>query len=103
MSWETRHGRRHYYAARRVDGKVEKTYFGSGDVAEIAARQDADARAAREAFSAAIVQERARLFPADQALAALEEACERTFSAAMVAAGYHRSNYCRWRRRRGRA
>lgn len=38
MGWEERKGRRYYYKAERVGGRVVKRYVGTGRLAELAAR-----------------------------------------------------------------
>ena len=41
MPWESRPGGRYYYSARRVGGRVIKTYYGRGILGAEAARLDA--------------------------------------------------------------
>ncbi len=90
MSWEMRQGRRCYYSASWADGRVRKVYHGSGVLAELAASQDAEARARRHASAKAVIEEEARLRPADLALEELDQACERALSASLLVAGFHR-------------
>lgn len=40
MAWETRNGRHYYYRKRREDGQVVSEYFGTGELAMLAARLD---------------------------------------------------------------
>src|SRR4051794_2815929 len=101
MAWETRKGRRYYYAARKRAGRVVKRYCGGGVAGEVAAELEAEARRLRAERAAALERERARLRPADAAMAALDRACALTIEAELVAAGYHRVNFM-WRRRRAR-
>jgi hypothetical protein len=42
MGWEIRRGKRYYYRTERVNGRVVKTYVGTGPAAEEAARADAE-------------------------------------------------------------
>jgi hypothetical protein len=44
MAWEYRHGKtkKYYYKSRKVNGKVKKTYYGSGITAELFAYLDAE-------------------------------------------------------------
>ncbi len=53
MGWETRRGRRYYYRACKVNGRVTKAYVGSSPVAEALAWQDAQGRAERLAAAGA--------------------------------------------------
>jgi hypothetical protein len=54
MGWETRRGRRYYYRACKVNGRVTKAYGGSGPVAEFLAWQDAQGRSERLAAAEAL-------------------------------------------------
>src|SRR4051812_23968619 len=98
MAWEPRPGGRYYYRSVRVGGQVRKVYVGRGAVAEVAAEQDADAKAWRVARAAAARAEQARLGPPEEAMAVLERACDLALEAAMTAAGYRKVNYA-WRHR----
>jgi hypothetical protein len=40
MAWETRRGRKYYYRATRVNGRVVKLYVGAGEEAAAAAAAD---------------------------------------------------------------
>ena len=102
MAWETRKERPYYYAAARVDGRVVKTYFGRGQAARLAASFDAEARANRAAERAALAALREQLAGPDRALSELETASDQLLEAGLLAAGYHRTNYGPWRRRRER-
>jgi len=100
MGWESRGGRRYFYRAGRVDGRVVKDYVGTGPLAELAAKLEAQDRRRRREATQALEAERARLAPAEAASAALDAAVDALVAAALLAAGYHRPNYAPWRRRR---
>ena len=100
MGWETRRGRRYYYRARKVDGRVVKEYVGAGPLAELVAREDAAARAERAEARERLRQAEARVAPADAALAALGALLDGLDAAALTDAGYHRHRRGHWRRRR---
>jgi hypothetical protein len=95
--------RRHayYYSAAKRDGKVIKTYHGGGAVGGLAAGIFAASRQRRAQQAAALTAERARLEPADRAMAALDRACRLMVEAVLTADGYHKHDY-HWRRRRVR-
>jgi hypothetical protein len=99
MGWEARPSGRFYYRSRRVGGRVLKTYLGNGPAARLAALMDGEAEGLRRAEAAAIAAERARVGPAEEAIARLEAACELVLEATLTAAGYHRVDHGPWRRR----
>jgi hypothetical protein len=104
MGWERRAQCRdsYYYVARKVGGRVVKTYIGRGPLAEVAAAQDAAVKAERRASIAAVRNMATLMAPADSALRALAHICELLAAANLAAAGYRRVHY-EWRRPRGQA
>jgi len=100
MAWETRSGRPYFYHSARVDGRVVKDYVGTGPVAELAAKLEAQDRRRRREAAEALEADRARAAPAEAASAALDTFAGDLVTAALLAAGYHRPNYAPWRRRR---
>jgi hypothetical protein len=101
MAWERRGDNKYYDSARKVDGKVVKTYHGTGLFGVLAAEAVADAGRARAAERDALAAEEARMATADRAMAALDAACSWMIVAALTAAGYRYTDY-RWRRGNGR-
>ena len=100
MGWETRaNGGRYYTRSRRVDGRVVREYVGCGRKGELAARADAERRAAREAERAAIRAERERVQAIDAALMDLHRATDQVTRGALLAAGFERHKR-QWRYRR---
>ena len=100
MGWETRRGRRYYYRATKVGGRVVKEYVGAGPLAEIAAAADAQARANRAALAEARRRERAELETVEAPYAAFVATLESLTLAGLLLAGYHRHHGGEWRRRR---
>jgi len=99
MAWETRRGRRYYYRARKVGGRVAKEYVGAGPLAELVSAQDTRARAELRAAAGLRRAERARLVAVDDAVDASHDAIETLARASLVMAGYHLHNRGEWRRR----
>src|SRR5262245_43060777 len=98
MAWESRRNGRYYYSAVKRDGRVIKRYFGRGPAAELAAQLDQQARQRRQDQAAALHTERSRRAAPERALHDFETACDLLMVAALMAAGYHRTNYGPWRR-----
>src|SRR4051794_10893344 len=99
MAWERRPSGRDYYRSHRRGDRVVKHYFGRGRVALVAADLDDRARRRRAAEAEDLRRLRAQLGPADAALKALEAACQQVYEATLLAAGFRRQNYSKWRRR----
>ena len=104
MAWERRGkgGRMVYYrVTRTVDGRVAKQYLGDGDRAASAAAAVENATARRQADLHALQEEQARLAGSDSLIADLNAVTELLMTATLLAEGYNRHNYGRWRKRRG--
>lgn len=102
MAWETRQrGGRYYTRSRKVGGRVQREYLGSGPSAEALAALDAIDREEREAAARRQRAERERDAEAFAVLARLNDAAEAVARAALVAAGYRQHRRGEWRRRRG--
>ena len=100
MSWEKRRGSGRYYTrSRRVRGHIVREYFGTGPVAELAAQEDAERRAQREACAAAIRAVEEHYAAADAAVTNLTEVCELAEAVALMLAGY-KKHHREWRRTR---
>lgn len=98
MGWEQRGNRRYYYRVIRSDGRPKKVYVGTGEVADAAAREDANRRAglAVQRLTAAAVE--ARVAVAEAALDELGAWTSVLMRAVMLLAGYHEHHRI-WRRR----
>jgi hypothetical protein len=92
MGLEKRGNRKLYYRVRRENGRLVKTYVGSGEKAEAAARAAEDERQRRKAIQRV-----------ERKLDQLDAICNLVFEAWMYAAGYHRPKRGPWRKRRGTA
>jgi hypothetical protein len=101
MGWETRRGRGRYYTrSHKIADRVVREYVGTGLVAELAAQQDAAARAARQAERDRFAQTIDHHRDADAAQAAFAQLVDGLTAAVLVAAGYHRHHRGEWRKRR---
>ena len=101
MAWEWRgNAGPFYYRARRDGRKVIKEYFGRGERAEQAAREDADRRARRSVMRHTERAETERVRPVARLTNELAADANMLFEAVLLAAGLHRRNYGRWRVRR---
>jgi hypothetical protein len=100
--FEERGGVRHYFQSRRRGPKVVKYSLGRGVVGEAAAGLVLEAGRRRADRARVLAAEQAGLAAPDAALAALEAACDLMVEAELTAAGYHRHDHHRWRKRRVR-
>ena len=99
MAWQQRGRGLYYTRSRRVDGKVKRTYVGSGPVAQLAAALDAGHRAQRLATTAAKQTLIARLKTVDELTSEFDECVAILTEATLLAAGYHQHDRGQWRRR----
>jgi hypothetical protein len=103
MAWETRGNHRYYYTARWEGGRCVKDYHGRDAIGERAAALVEGSRRRLAQDAAARRLERSGLVAAEQALKVLDEACTILMASVLTAAGFHRSNFSRRRRRRVRS
>ena len=103
MAWERRGESLFYYRSRRTpDGGVVKEYVGRGERAAAAAANVARSEARREADGRAVLEEQVRLSGPDSSIEELVAVTELAVEATLLAAGFHRWNYGRWRKKRGK-
>jgi hypothetical protein len=101
MGWETRRGSGRYYTrSRKVNGRIIREYVGTGFVAELAAQQDAEARAQRRAERERLQREATRWAAIAAPLVQLSQLLDGLTVAALIAAGYHQHHRGAWRKRR---
>lgn len=97
MSWELRCGRRVYYQAKRVDGRVVKTYCGSGLAAEMIAELDAAVRIRRTSETAKLREMEARFARADELNSRCAREAGALFAATLLSGGIRRRRPRPWR------
>jgi len=97
---QVRFGRPCYTRSHRVNGRVVREYVGTGELAELAARADELARAARRKQAEVRRIEHERWESSRESLRELESITDLFVQAAMLAAGYHRHDRGAWRKRR---
>jgi hypothetical protein len=101
MAWERRGESLFFYQSRRTpDGKVIKEFVGRGDRAASAAAAVENATARRQADAQAIQEEQARLAGPDAVTEELVAVADLLMEATLLATGFHRWNYGRWRKKR---
>jgi hypothetical protein len=104
MGWERRAGSGtlyYYRVSRTPDGKVVKKYCGRGKRAGAAAASVAQRQTQSAADRRAVQEERGRLAGLDRLMVELIGAVQLLLEATLLAKGFHRLNYGKWRRRRG--
>jgi hypothetical protein len=100
MSWEQRGDKRYYYRHQWQNGRSVRTYFGTGEAAELAATADALQRVQREREARQWRQEQERRAAAEALLIELSEQSDLLVRATLVVAGYHQHDRGAWRRKR---
>ena len=104
MAFETRTpgGNKYLYLSTRdaTTGKVRKVYVGRGPKADAAAAELEARRKRRADERLAVERAVAELRAADAATDRLDDAATLVTEAALLAAGFHRQNYSKWRKRR---
>ena len=97
MGWEKG---RYYTRSTKVNGRVEREYFGCGEVADMIATMDQLKREERKAKVQAVRQEFADAKALDETVSQVCHVADLFARAAMVAAGFHQHHRGEWRRRR---
>jgi ribosomal protein L25 (general stress protein Ctc) len=102
MPWETRKGKGRYYTrSRRVNGRVIRDYYGSGETAHVIAELDRQRRQDHQAQAAAWRAEKDTIGRLDAEVRELFEVAELLARATLLAAGCRQHHRGEWRRRRG--
>ena len=102
MAFETRTpgGTAYLYVSERdpATGKVKKRFVGTGPKADAAAAALEARRKRRVDERLAVERAVAELRAVDQMMAELDEAAGTLLEATLLAAGFHRANYSKWRK-----
>jgi hypothetical protein len=98
MAWELRAGRRYYYRAEKVNGRVVKTYVGPGLAGELAEETDRIVRRERETLGLREHERIDRLEQVDALARDLARSATALFRGAMLAAGLRRHRKGEWRK-----
>ena len=96
MGWEKG---RYYTRSTKVNGRVEREYFGCGEVGALVAQMDAIERERREWERECWRLEKEEMETFDTSVVKVCQMADIIAKAAMVAAGFHRHRG-EWRRRR---
>ena len=99
MSWEKRGGGSFYYRARRVDGRVRKTYIGRGIEAQLAAKADEATRARKRHDRGVLRGMEEAVGGLKHLMKELDTGVRTLMQGALLAAGYHQHRG-HWRKRR---
>ena len=99
MSWAQRGPHHYYYRSVRHGSRVTKEYMGTGLLAELAAAEDAEQRADRQAARAAWRQERADLEALDRQLDVWWNVGTVLLKGTLNAEGYYQHDRGEWRKR----
>ncbi len=90
MAWERRHNRQYYYrASRAADGRVQKTYIGSGEAAAAVAKTDVAAREVRLGDLSAAKALAMKYEPLDRLLDELDRRVSLLTEAVLLSKGFH--------------
>ena len=102
MGWERRGSAGpYYYRSLRRGGRVVKQYCGFGSRGELAAKEDAERRAAQAAKQQAVREEMRTMQPAVALTSNVATDANLFLEAVLLTSGLHRNNYGPWRARRG--
>jgi len=100
MAWETRKGKGRYYTRTcRHNGRIIRLYFGGGELAEHAARIDADRQRRSEQERQQVELGKGRFESEKEILEPLEVICTGLLTLTLQAAGFCRHNRGEWRKR----
>jgi hypothetical protein len=91
----------YYYRAKKINGRVVRTYVGKGLTAEAVAKIDAGIRALRREVAANLKEERARQEALAEQVALFCDIADILARDALAAAGFHQHKRGEWRRKRG--
>jgi hypothetical protein len=99
MPWEIRGSKSYYYRRRRVDGRIVKTFSGSGLLGELAFMADFQRRQVREHNDNARRAERQTLSVAEKPLTTVNHSADLLLRSVLLGTGAYRQHYRgEWRR-----
>jgi hypothetical protein len=102
MAWETRRrGSVYYTRSVRVNGVVRRHYLGKDDLAYLIASLDEEHQLVREAQAEVWRTERTAALEQEVLLIQFDAALDSLTAETLTAAGYHRHNYGKWRKKHG--
>jgi hypothetical protein len=90
MGWEKRGNKRYFYRIEKRQGRSVRTYYNSGEIAELAATAEAIPRVQREIEDRRRKREQEPLATAETLVNELCEQSDRLVRATLVASGYRR-------------
>jgi hypothetical protein len=93
-------GKYYYRSKRLADGRVRKVYCGSGPRGRCAEEEQARRQAQRHADRQALRAFQVALKHADRFAHEYDDAVDMLLTASLLQAGFHRTNFGPWRRRR---
>ena len=97
MSWERHGSQRYYYRVQRAtNGRLTKTYYGTGPAAQRAAQEDHQKRTQRDTER----EERKTWETLDRQVTHLDTLITLLSHGTLVDAGFHQHHRGEWRRRR---
>jgi hypothetical protein len=94
---------RYYTRSRKVGGRVVREYFGTGDMANVAAQMDTFERERRETERAARLAERSELDALDAPVKEMDRMADMLARAALVLSGFRQHHRSEWRKQRGKS
>jgi hypothetical protein len=100
MGWDKG---RYYTRSKKVNGRVQREYVGTGRAAELAAQLDELEREQRRQEALDVREEKTRMAALDADIDALIEMTDLVAHAALLAAGFRRHKRGEWRKRRGKS
>lgn len=100
MSWDIRRHRRYYYRSERVGKRVIRHYIGTGFMAELVARRDAEAKAERLTVAKACQSLQAHFSKMDELADRHDQLVDLIMSGVLLGAGFHRPPHrIEWKKR----
>ncbi len=104
MAWESRNGVGRYYTkSERVNGRVVRHYYGSGQVGQLAFELDQLEKLDREAKSEEWRQQKQANSQIAEELKEMLRVTKIFIDASLILSGYHQHNRGEWRKKRDKS